>query len=598
MSEKIFKGLKQVKFDSFSGLTDEQKAGYLWFVRTVVPEVEGENNVANDEYDIYFGSRHYGHFCEGELSEIKAKIATLEGKHDEEVADILETLSEITDTISGQTSAIQTINQNLDSKADKTTLASYISKVEYTDTKIIFKNADDTKIGEVDATPFVKDGILDDVEVVTITEVPEENPHGLVAGEKYIKFVWNTDGESKEDYILTSEIGATYEGSESIEISSNNKISVKSVNSSLVNMQEIPVGGTPLADILTAKGINTINAGNLQSVIESLFSKEDWPTNTPVRNIPASASASQNQPTVSFSKTLAKVGETITVSATAATASGSATVSYSNFQYGYSAANDNTKDGTTPPSVTKNIVHSNGNYNLSATVTKGFNSGTISTDNITKTTTSATLANSSLVVEKGTNTVKVETSTPTFSITIPASEMPAYYACSTLKKTSVDHMVSAATEDKVYSGLTASNSKSASVTGVYPIYTNATWAVEPTKDNAADGKSNANTAYDKTGTTGTSDVAKLTQLTNDTATFYAFIAFGNGGFTFKLPTGWVITKAQTKSDTKGGTFDGNQGIPTPTSENISVAGTVKHDYNVYNFNIAASNVIRLEIKVG
>lgn len=598
MSEKIFKGLKQVKFDSFSGLTDEQKSGYLWFVRTVVPEVEGENNVANDEYDIYFGSRHYGHFCEGELSEIKAKIATLEGKYDEEVADILETLSEITDTISGQTSAIQTINQNLDSKADKTTLASYISKVEYTDTKIIFKNADDTKIGEVDATPFVKDGILDDVEVVTITEVPEENPHGLVVGEKYIKFVWNTDGDSKEDYILASEIGATYTGSDSIEISTANQISVKNVNSSLVSMQEIPVGGTPLADILTAKGINTINAGNLQSVIESLFSKEDWPTNTPVRNIPASASASQNQPTISFSKTLAKVGETVTVSATAATASGSATVSYSNFQYGYSAANDNTKDGTTPPSVTKNIVHSNGTYNLSATVTKGFNSGTISTDNITKTTTSATLADSSLVVEKGTNTVKVETSTPTFSITIPASEMPAYYACSTLKKTSTDHMVSAATEDKVYSDLTASNSKSASVTGVYPIYTNATWAVEPTKDNAADGKSNANTAYDKTGTTGTSDVAKLTQLTNDTATFYAFIAFGNGGFTFKLPTGWVITKAQTKSDTKSGTFDGNQGIPTPTSENINVAGTVKHDYNVYNFNIAASNVIRLEIKVG
>ena len=598
MSEKIFKGLKQVKFDSFSGLTDEQKSGYLWFVRTVVPEVEGENNVANDEYDIYFGSRHYGHFCEGELSEIKTKIATLEGKHDEEVTDILETLSEMTNTISGQTSAIQTINQNLDTKADKTTLASYISKVEYTDTKIIFKNADDTKIGEVDATPFVKDGILDDVEVVTITEVPEENPHGLVVGEKYIKFVWNTDGDSKEDYILASEIGATYTGSDSIEISTANQISVKNVNSSLVSMQEIPVGGTPLADILTAKGINTINAGNLQSVIESLFSKEDWPTNTPVRNIPTSASASQNQPTISFSKTLAKVGETVTVSATAATASGSTTVSYSNFQYGYSAANDNTKDGTTPPSVTKNIVHANGTYNLSASVTKGFNSGTISTENITKTTTSATLADSSLVVEKGTNTVKVETSTPTFSITIPASEMPAYYACSTLKKTSTDHMVSAATEDKVYSDLTASNSKSASVTGVYPIYTNATWAVEPTKDNAADGKSNANTAYDKTGTTGTSDVAKLTQLTNDTATFYAFIAFGNGGFTFKLPTGWVITKAQTKSDTKSGTFDGNQGIPTPTPENISVAGTVKHDYNVYNFNIAASNVIRLEIKVG
>lgn len=597
MDKKLFKGFKQVSSVQFNAAKEAGTLdGYLWFVRTTVTsegEDEGTNDVANDEFDIYFGKKQYGHFRAGEIDGIKSAITALNGNVD----DITFALESLTDLVEKNTSAITTNEEAISAIEDN--FANYVAKVSYENNKIIFKNADDTPLYEVDATPFIKDGILEDVSVIVVEEIDEENnPNNLIVGEKYIKFVWNTDGDSKEDYILASEIGATYTGSDSIEINSENVISLKSASAEKVQVAEIPVGGTPLADILTAKGINTINGSNLQSVLESLFSKEDWPANTPTRNVPASASASQNQPTITFSKTIATVGETITVTASAASASGSATVSYSNFTYGYSAANDNTKDGDTPPSVTKSISRTDGNYGLTASTTAGFNSATIDAANVTASSTSATLSSTSLVVEKGTNTVKVETTTPTYSITFPASEMPAYYACSTLKKTSTDHMVTAATEDKVYSGLTASNSKSSSVTGVYPIYTNATWAIDPTKDNAGDEQSNAKTAYGKTGTTSDSVSAKLTTLTNGANTFYAFIAFGNGGFTFKLPTGWKVTKAQTKSDTKTGVFDGNQGIPTLATETITVAGTASQSYNVYEFKIDAGNVIRLEIKVG
>ena len=50
-----FKGFKQVTYDAFSGLTVSEKIGYLWFVR----EKDGNEVVSSD---IYFGTRHYGHF--------------------------------------------------------------------------------------------------------------------------------------------------------------------------------------------------------------------------------------------------------------------------------------------------------------------------------------------------------------------------------------------------------------------------------------------------------------------------------------------------------------------------------------------------------
>lgn len=81
MIEKIFKGIKQVSAGQFNEAKESGSlAGYLWFVRTEV-RVEGEetNTPENDNYDIYFGSKQYGHFRAGELDAIRAQIESLNG---------------------------------------------------------------------------------------------------------------------------------------------------------------------------------------------------------------------------------------------------------------------------------------------------------------------------------------------------------------------------------------------------------------------------------------------------------------------------------------------------------------------------------------
>lgn len=457
---------------------------------------------------------------------------------------------------------------------------------------------DNAVVSEFDVTEFIMDGVLDDVEIVEATE--ENQINGQTSG-KFVEFTWNT---GKKDHIAVADLAKTYTAGEGIAISATNEISVSEVDGNKVSVDAIPVGGTPLADILTAKGINTISAGNLQAVLEALFSKEDWPT-SPARSFSQSnPTISLAEPTVTFKQgnnavSIVKVGDTVNVTASAKTASGSATASYSGFSYGYSSANDNTQDGTgNPSSVTKNLVHSSGNYTLSASITGGFTGGSIPEANITQSTTAASLSSTTLTAVKGANKVKVITGSPKFTITIPASEMPAYYACSTLKKTSTDHMVAAATEDKVYENLQKTNvAKEATVTGVYPLYTNAVWAVDPSSDatKTGDGGSIATSAWSVAGSTGTTFNEKLSTLTNGTTTFYAFISFGAGGFTVKLPSGWKIDLAQTKSDTVKNQYDGGQVIPTATTEEITVAGTAKDTYNVYTFGVDAANVVRLKI---
>ena len=74
---KIFKGFKQVTAAKFNeAKAANELAGYLWFVRTVVADGE-VNDVANDEYDIYFGSAHYGHFREGEIAALELALDQL-----------------------------------------------------------------------------------------------------------------------------------------------------------------------------------------------------------------------------------------------------------------------------------------------------------------------------------------------------------------------------------------------------------------------------------------------------------------------------------------------------------------------------------------
>lgn len=57
-----FKGIKQVLFETYSNAVKAKTAaGYLWFVRQSTEDKNG---------DIYFGTRHYGHFNEDEIKKL------------------------------------------------------------------------------------------------------------------------------------------------------------------------------------------------------------------------------------------------------------------------------------------------------------------------------------------------------------------------------------------------------------------------------------------------------------------------------------------------------------------------------------------------
>ena len=75
------------------------------------------------------------------------------------------TKTEVTNAITGAT---EIINGELDKKADKTELDGLFGYVTYDDNakKILFKHSETgATIGEVDATDFIKDGMVDNVEV-------------------------------------------------------------------------------------------------------------------------------------------------------------------------------------------------------------------------------------------------------------------------------------------------------------------------------------------------------------------------------------------------------------------------------------------------
>lgn len=368
--------------------------------------------------------------------------------------------------------AIKTADDNL-----ATELSARGASIAYDETKhqIVLKNAAGAVLGQgIDATPFIKDGMLDDVEVWAVPAGGATvDGTSYEEGTKFIKFTWNTEGGSKTDYILLSDIATTYKGSDSIEISDDNTLSVGTVGSAKVGVNSIPVGGTPLAEILLAKGIKTIDAGNLQTVLENLFSVDTPGTGS--RSIPTSATLSMNAPSCSLTAGPVEVGYAVTLSAETKTASASATVSYTGFPYGWSAENDNTKDKDgVPSSVTYNAAQDNAtNYTLSAVINNGFTGETIAS----KTGSSKATISESLTTVLGTNKVTVTATAPTFTISIPSQ--PQYFICSSLEKTSNSVPASEASSINVAS---VSKTNNASVVAVYPVYSN---AVSATANNTA-----------------------------------------------------------------------------------------------------------------
>ena len=469
MAKTLFKGIQQVTWEYFN-TPDLDKKGYLWFVRQPMGENTG---LGDDKFHIYFGTKCYGSFWQGEHDALAASLAAVKsaiGLGDDFLFAFegATTVLEAFELVKGWYNALGTrVKAVEDDKADKTELVKFVDGASYADKTITFKNGE-TELFTIDATPFIKDGMLSDVEVVIIAKDDEGNiPEGTIEGEKYIKFTWNTDGEEKVDYVLASEIGATYTAGEGISISDDNVVSISSVESEKINVDAIPVGGTPLADILlnASTPVTEISAGNLQVVLEALFSQNNWATGA-TRNVPTALSVSMGNPTITFTPTATtvEVGTEITVAASAANASASASITYSGFTYGYSVANDNTKDGDTPDSVSiTGTKNTDSNYKLTFTTNNGFGSKKLA-DASAQNISSVEGYDNKVVVAEGTNTITVYATSPTFSATVPAQN--AIYACSSLKKTDESHVVAASSASTI-SGAAISKNNNDSVTGAY-----------------------------------------------------------------------------------------------------------------------------------
>lgn len=357
---------------------------------------------------------------------------------------------------------------------------------------------------------------------------------------------------SATDKVKVDKIVTDGDGNKYLTDNGNYQELIEDTTETIKTTDAIPVAGGPLADLLNKAGINSISPDtSMQDLFVSLFTKELWPTNLVFKE--GTVSAAIAAPSFTLSNTnLVEVGATVTIGKTTLSAATMSTTArtYSGFTYGYSSANDNTKDSsnTTITVNASNAALNSVNYTMKRTTNGSVENAAANTNPA-----QVTLDSKTFKAIEGTNTVKVDITGPTANATF--ASMPVYYACSNLGKTSEEHK-SVAKDTVTKSSSTPSNSKTLNVTGVYPYYTN--------KDNIA--------AF-----------AKLALTTNKTldVTFVAETA--SNKHAFKIPAKFNVTKITLLNTLSGKYEDYSVSRFSVTTETINVQGT-DVQYKVYTRN--------------
>lgn len=359
-------------------------------------------------------------------------------------------------------------------------------------------------------------------------------------------------GKGKALADIVSRIVINGDGTKYLSDDGTYKLIVADTTETVKTTDEILVAGGPLADLLNKAGINSISPDtSMQDLFISLFTKELWPTNLVFKE--GTVSAAIAAPSFTLSNTnLVEVGATVTIGKTTLSAATMSTTArtYSGFTYGYSSANDNTKDSsnTTITVNASNAALNSVNYTMKRTTNGSVENATANTNPA-----QVTLDSKTFKAIEGTNTVKVDITGPTANATF--ASMPVYYACSNLGKTSEEHK-SVAKDTITKTSSTPSNSKTLNVTGVYPYYTN--------KDNI--------TAFSK--------LALTTNKTLD-VTFVAETA--SNKHAFKIPAKFNVTKITLLNTLSGKYEDYSVSRFSVTTETINVQGT-NVQYKVYTRN--------------
>lgn len=357
---------------------------------------------------------------------------------------------------------------------------------------------------------------------------------------------------SATDKVKVDKIVTDGDGNKYLTDNGNYQELIEDTTETIKTTDAIPVAGGPLADLLNKAGINSISPDtSMQDLFVSLFTKELWPTNLVFKE--GTVSAAITAPSFTLSSTnLVEVGATVTIGKTTLSAATMSTTArtYSGFTYGYSSANDNTKDSsnTTITVNASNAALNSVNYTMKRTTNGSVENATANTNPA-----QVTLDSKTFKAIEGTNTVKVDITGPTANATF--ASMPVYYACSNLGKTSEEHK-SVAKDTVTKTSSTPSNSKTLNVTGVYPYYTN--------KDNI--------TAF-----------AKLALTTNKTldVTFVAETA--SNKHAFKIPAKFNVTKITLLNTLSGKYEDYSVSRFSVTTETINVQGA-NVQYKVYTRN--------------
>lgn len=355
-------------------------------------------------------------------------------------------------------------------------------------------------LGTVDATPFIKDGMLDDVEVVTLEETDGEN----TVTKKYIQFTWNVEdetGELKTDLIALEDIAITYTEGLGIQISETNAIGVKiaestetkknfiTVDDSGLAVNKVDTDATVLQKKIVVAGLNgTLGTGNyangdeipegtsIYTILQNILSQELYPTNAKISN---AGGLSSKFSAPSF--TLTNSGKTVEVG-TAATVSGvtgydptptKTSRSYSGFDNGYSLEDDDTADSAgNPPSVeVGDATLLSGTYKLTRTFSGFGLSGAALTQTSESEESAASCSieeDSTLIVKEGTNKVTYKMEGPGYTAKLAAS--PEYYVVSNLGNTQSDKVVGAVEEKTLSNAAATAGTKELSVTGAYNYY--------------------------------------------------------------------------------------------------------------------------------
>lgn len=357
---------------------------------------------------------------------------------------------------------------------------------------------------------------------------------------------------SATDKVKVDKIVTDGDGNKYLTDNGNYQELIEDTTETIKTTDAIPVAGGPLADLLNKAGINSISPDtSMQDLFVSLFTKELWPTNLAFKE--GTVSAAITAPSFTLSSTnLVEVGATVTIGKTTLSAATMSTTArtYSGFTYGYSSANDNTKDSsnTTITVNASNAALNSVNYTMKRTTNGSVENATANTNPA-----QVTLDSKTFKAIEGTNTVKVDITGPTANATF--ASMPVYYACSNLGKTSEEHK-SVAKDTITKTSSTPSNSKTLNVTGVYPYYTN--------KDNIT-------------------TFAKLGLTTNKTldVTFVAETA--SNKHAFKIPAKFNVTKITLLNTLSGKYEDYSVSRFSVTTETINVQGT-DVQYKVYTRN--------------